>query len=342
MTTRRICFTLNNPTQDLETWVDKFYEDEHPRYVIVQKEEGEQGTPHFQGYAEFSAPLRWASIASKYHMHVETAKGKEADNTHYCSKPVEGCTCKHCVPPPTRLDGPVVRGSTSSSGRGARTDLHAARDALREGGIKRVADEHLEVFLKYSKAFRELDTLEEPSRSVVTVTLYFGPPGAGKTYAARRVHTPSWTTPPGWSGQSFWFDGLRRDHAALVIDEFKGQVPLDTLLKLLNADAQLVPIKGSHTWLVCPFVYITTNIHPYYWYDWTGREMQYAALTRRINMVYGFRGYQKSVLERERFFGWRRPVVGPGDEYLVQDEYELIPPMVPEIFRAVEEAMEEQ
>lgn len=327
MTSRRICFTLNNPTISLSEFADQFEEKYSPRYFICQLEKGENGTPHFQGYAEFPKPLRYAPIAAHFHMHCETAKGKESANTHYCSKPVDNCACQHCVPPPIRLDGPVIRGSTSSSGQGKRSDLYAAVDALREGGIKRVAEDHLEVFLKYSKALHELELLERPKRNTLEVCLYFGPPGGGKTYAAERACEPSWTTPPDWSGSKFWFDGLRRDHASIVIDEFSGQIRLDAFLKILNERAQMVPIKGGHVWLTQSVIYITTNIHPYYWYDWNSREFQYKALSRRIHRVYGFRDYHKYGIDHDTFFNWRRPgLLGLGNsDTVAQDEYELIP-----------------
>lgn len=336
MTTRRICFTLNNPTQGLEEFCNEFEERYKPRYLIVQKEQGEQGTPHFQGYAEFAKSCRFAPIASHFHMHCETAKGDEAANTHYCSKPVEGCECQHCSPPPVRLDGPVIRGSTLSSGRGKRTDLVAAREAHREGGMKRLADEHLEVFLKYHRAFDRLETLERPPRPTMEVSLYYGPPDGGKTFAAENACEPSWTTASDWSGSKYWFDGLRRDHASVVIDEFTGQVPLESILKLLNERSQLVPIKGGHTWMCQGVVYITSNIHPFYWYNWEGREPQYAALCRRIHRVYGFRNRRKFELERERFFQWRRPtvVVGglDGPDVVEIDPYEMIPQIPVDIF----------
>lgn len=331
--TKRISFTLNNPAQSPAEFLEKFFIDERARFVCGQLEYGANGTPHIQGYAEFSRAVRFGPMASKYHMHCEVSKGDCAANRHYCSKPHESCDCEHCakaltdVKPP---EGYVEFGSTESSGKGKRSDLAAARLALAEGGIKRVAEDHLEVFVKYHRAFHELDLLERPSREAPQISLYFGPPGSGKTFCAENLSPNSWTTPPGWSGSSFWFDGLRRDSDVVVIDEFRGQVPLDSVLKLLNPRAQLVPIKGSHTWLVANTIVITTNVHPFYWYDWTGREMQYSALSRRIKHVRGFREFRGFDIDHDVFFRWRRPAISDtsGDTVVI-DEYELIPTIIP-------------
>ena len=57
-------------------------------FIIFGKEVGANGTPHIQGYTEFSSQRRlavWKRIIG-VRAHIEGAKGTRAQNTAYCSK----------------------------------------------------------------------------------------------------------------------------------------------------------------------------------------------------------------------------------------------------------------
>ncbi len=56
MQARRWCFTINNPPEgDNPLDLNGI---EHIRYGIYQRERGENGTEHLQGYIEFDTPMR--------------------------------------------------------------------------------------------------------------------------------------------------------------------------------------------------------------------------------------------------------------------------------------------
>jgi len=55
------CFTLNNPTVD-DAMVYEMVSCWPIEYVAVQREVGESGTEHLQGYVEFEKPQRLSSI----------------------------------------------------------------------------------------------------------------------------------------------------------------------------------------------------------------------------------------------------------------------------------------
>ncbi len=44
-------------------------------------------------------------------------------------------------------------------------------------------------------------------------------------------------------------------------------------------------VKGGFTWFGPRRIFITTNIHPRFWYDYSTREAQYIALQRRVRKV---------------------------------------------------------
>lgn len=88
---KRWVFTLNNPTDDDE---QLFYGDFYPRhesridYMIVGKEVGESGTPHFQGFVCFNVrtKLTWLKNHLSPRAHFEVARGSNYQASEYCKK----------------------------------------------------------------------------------------------------------------------------------------------------------------------------------------------------------------------------------------------------------------
>ena len=71
---------------------------------VFQLEEGENGTPHFQGYVEFSKRMYTTGVQSllaPYRMSLLHAKGNKAQNYAYCTKE------------DTRTEGPWTYGTCS-------------------------------------------------------------------------------------------------------------------------------------------------------------------------------------------------------------------------------------
>lgn len=106
---RNWCFTLNNPGDVRPTFED------WATYLVYQLEEGENGTPHLQGYVQTSQKTlpfmkQWLPRA-----HFEPAKGTADDNTKYCTKE-------------PRLDGPWTEGEPRRQGK--RSDCDTVRDYL--------------------------------------------------------------------------------------------------------------------------------------------------------------------------------------------------------------------
>lgn len=138
---RAWCFTLNNPTAQLEFTGH--------RYAVWQKEVGEKGTEHYQGYVEWLRPLRLAAVKKLLPTaHLEPRAGSREQARAYCMKEE------------SRVDGPWESGEWETH-QGKRTDLEAACEVLKEEGLKRVAEEMPSVFVKFHKG---LSALEKISR----------------------------------------------------------------------------------------------------------------------------------------------------------------------------------
>lgn len=158
----------------------------------------------------------------------------------------------------------------------------------------------------YGRAYRFIDklrlqmprnTMRETSR---VINLHVGPPGSGKTRAAKLlggIGAPTASTfelPIASNGR--WFDGYF-GQKYVVIDEFEGSLYLNEILKLLDPwYVRMVPIKGSHVWFDPDQIDVTSNNHPSTWYEYKegarqlmNREDKEAALRRRFTNIFVYK-----------------------------------------------------
>lgn len=80
----------------------------------------------------------------------------------------------------------------------------------------------------------------------------------------------------------FW-DGYR-DQQHVVIDEFRGSIDISHILRWLDRYPCLVEIKGSSTCLVATKIWITSNVHPEYWFPELDSSTK-DALMRRLQIT---------------------------------------------------------
>jgi len=82
----RWILVLNNYTEDEIIYVGSVCS-KYCKYAIIEKEIGENGTPHLQGYFEFKTKMRPCSVFEKCNrIHFEKARESRAINDKYCSK----------------------------------------------------------------------------------------------------------------------------------------------------------------------------------------------------------------------------------------------------------------
>jgi len=306
MSSRRWTFTINNPDPETESpdaietacRAGKSY-----KYLVFQLETGENGTPHYQGFVIFDGVRRLSAVKSiNARAHWEPAHGSSTQNRHYCTKPVPDCHCTHCnnIPPP--LSGPFTYGECPESA-GARSDLILLRDSLVSGKRKRDIIQDNDLLPAYAKYMRFADRVQSlipPPRPIPPeLTLLYGPAGCGKTRHVYDSEDDLWTRPV---DDHLWFDGYD-NHQAALLDDFSGKfskTSLPLLLRIIDRYPVQLPIKGAHVWFTPLRIYITTNIHPRDWYEWTGREAQYASLYRRFTSIVSWRADSSSSRQYHR------------------------------------------
>lgn len=83
---KRWCFTLNNYSENDKILLTEKFNSSKDLYIIGE-EIGESGTPHLQGYVNFSNKIRLTALKKiNPKIHWEKCKGSEEDNIKYCSK----------------------------------------------------------------------------------------------------------------------------------------------------------------------------------------------------------------------------------------------------------------
>lgn len=263
------CFTENN--------CDKLWS-ELPKgvtYVVHQLEKGKEGTLHVQGYLQL-AKRSYLSAVKKLRprAHWEPAKGTPTQNRAYCTKP-EG-----------RVGEPVELGDVSSQGK--RTDLLTAVKAIKAGATKmEMFDSHFAVMARHRHLYSDIKLLIKPARKKRTVFVFYGDPRTGKTKYVWDNHPDHYSIP---YGDKVWCSGYDA-HDTVLWDDFAGRaskVPLTLLLQILDNYPLQLEVKGSHVWFNPSTLYITTNIAPSAWYDYSSREAHRGALSSRISELWTF------------------------------------------------------
>ncbi len=281
------CFTDNQPQEEQPQWEEL---PANVRYIVWQLEE--QDHLHLQGYLELfgTRKLGWLKKNISTTAHFEPRQGTQKQAIDYCTLETYKGKDKG------RVGGPWPLG-TPTGGQGTRKDIVAFRDAIKHGKRKRHFIESQPAMMwKYRRFYEMCSFHYKPSRTVdLEVMLALGQPGTGKTRFAHDQWEANLETAFEFyelpiTNKTLWFDGYDM-HKYVLLDDFAGKyssTPLVTLLRLLDRYIIQVPIKGAHVWWGPDRIYITSNILPKNWYDWTGRELQEKALKRRIHRVFDF------------------------------------------------------
>jgi hypothetical protein len=232
---------------------------------------------HAQVYVEFDDAVRIGTVIKLHRGHWEARKGSRDAARDYCRKQ------------DTRLDdgaaGPFEYGDWVEKAQGKRSDLSACKAILDEGGtLEDIAREHFSTFVRYERGLRSYQLLIADRRKHKSeVYLFFGPPGTGKTvFAIECAGDDNFyikTTGKWWDGYNGQSD--------VILDEFRGNLPYQTLLQILDASPIVVETKGGSLNFNPVNIFITTNRHPKDWYspDVVGNDL--GALMRRIdNWIY--------------------------------------------------------
>ncbi|AYP28913.1 MAG: putative viral replication protein [Circoviridae sp.] len=266
MASRNWVFTVNNPTEEIV----------YPDYIKIgvhQLEQGEFGTPHYQGYIECKHSVRleqlkrWLPTA-----HWEKRKGSRLECLSYVTKES------------SRIEDTVYFGISdievaqileNGTKRSQQENLKEIQKKILDGASDgEIADDFFDIWVKYYKAFSHYRMLKTPKRdwSVETIVIQ-GATGVGKSRMCMDDFPSAY-----WKQRSQWWDGYSGEET-IIIDEFYGWLPFDTLLRLCDRYPLLLEVKGGQVQCLAKRVIITTNALPHNWYK---SNCYFASFVRRV------------------------------------------------------------
>lgn len=272
---KNYCFTINNPISPdifpaglpLEV-----------NYIVWQLEKGTEGTFHLQGYMQLGRRMTLTAIKQKWPIfstaHFEAARGTPSQNKDYCTKAE------------TREQGPWELGTMSTVCQGNRTDLIAAHATMLNTGD--ICSVNPVAAIRYTGNLLKLAAYGPcPRRDDLKVITIIGPSGIGKSHAAWECYPGLYM--PFYGNAGLWWDGYNGQEV-ILIEEFRGQVPLQKMLQTLDKYPLRLEVKGGAVPARFRLVIITSNTEPQDWYPdnpmkaGATRQPERDALARRLGV----------------------------------------------------------
>jgi hypothetical protein len=170
--------------------------------------------------------------------------------------------------------------------QGARNDIQAVKSKLDNGAsMEDIADQHFSIFLQYRKGLGAYLSMKQTQRNYKTVVIVlWGATGVGKT---RFVYDQAQDRQVWVPGDYQWFDGYRGQDIVLL-DDYRGEYPIQFFLKLCDRYPMQVPVKGDFVNWRPTKIYITSNLRPKHWYDNLDTETR-PAFMRRLDQIHEIR-----------------------------------------------------
>lgn len=271
---RRFRLTANQPLKeghaDLSAWIADTCS---IRFAIWQLEAAPTtGHLHYQGYIEFTKVYALSGL-KKLNPTVSW-RNCDASRTHnidYCSKEE------------SRVEGPW-RFGVEETQQGAREDIASLKRLIDEGATELdIWNDCPKEFIKYTRGIKEARRVIQKARDFKTrFEVYVGPPGCGKSLKAQKENPGAY-----WKQRSNWFDGLEPNQETVVLDDFYGWLPFDTVLRMTDRYPLMVECKGGQINFAPKKVVITSNkLMHQWWGEETMRHVDINALYRRIDYIH--------------------------------------------------------
>lgn len=257
---RNFVFTINNYTDDDIEKVRAL----PAKYLVFGKEVGEEKTPHLQGYCELEKRMRFGGVSKLIpRAYLAKRKGNAKQAADYCKK-----------------EGDFEEQGTISE-PGKRSDITDYIKDIKAGKTEdEISDLHGACYCKYPRAYSRLSLLSLRKNNKhwkqLKVYIIWGTAGAGKSKSVYAADPDVYAC----TKNCKWFD-LYDGQKTILLEEFRGQVDYEYLLRLLDGYPFALPIKGGFTWKCWDTVYLTSNTDPADWYPMGMTP----ALARRITKI---------------------------------------------------------
>ena len=304
---RNWCFVINNPKIAEEDLFNYLKAISNVRYFIFVKEKGAgtednpNGTVHYQGYIEFTAPKKFSTMKSIL------SNDKIGSNAHIEPRRFSRTTCINYV----KKIGPYQDKAFTHIGQiyeygnnptqGKRTDLNEHLKELFEmqnngATIKELFYSHPLTYARFKPFIEQLSyecktsEYKEKRREIEVVYIY-GKAGCGKTkYVMDKYGDKNVYRFTDYKCDDYLlFDGYNNQDV-IVFEEFRSGIQIEKLLNYIDLYNVELPAR-YHNRIACySKVYFLTNIPIQKQYSGILKEHfeTWCAFLRRINKIYNF------------------------------------------------------
>lgn len=269
-------FTLNNYTEEDEQQVMALSQE--TRYIIVGKEVGEEGTPHYQGYLYFYNARTRRAISKKIkRAWLKIPDGTPEQNRKYCSKQNNLLIEKGDIPK-----------------QGERKDLCVIKDQIIKGEVTvdQILIEDPYTYHQYGRTLEKIEDIYNRTKERNFKTeceWYYGETGVGKTHKLKEIYNKAKEDGQSvyiWKKDGEWQDAYKGQDI-VIIDEYRGEIKYSQLLSMIDDHpfCQLRRRGREPMNFVSKKVYITSSLHPEEVYHRLHENDKLDQLMRRIKVT---------------------------------------------------------
>lgn len=254
---KRWVFTVNNWTDDDVAKICAW----PVRYLVYGKEVGAEGTRHLQGFVVWDSNKRLAACKLMHATaHWEIARGTNEEASKYCKK--DGDFHE-------QGDMPL------NSGEAEKIRWKRALESAKAGDFDDIPEDIRFRYYRTCKEIRKDFMVKPDDVEDVTGVWFYGPPGVGKSYTARKEFPGAYD-----KMQNKWWDGYQNEEFVLM-DDFDSK-EMGHLLKIwADRYSFLAETKGGAIRIRPKKIIITSNYHPK---DIMWDDMMRQAVERRFDI----------------------------------------------------------
>lgn len=280
---RSYCFTWHDYPEDC---VERLRSLNYSYCVYGKEICPSTGRPHLQGYLEFPHSKRMTTCY-KYCPGIKRieANGSAKANYTYCTKDnkdifVDGVQDPTIIKPGRK---PIIQEGEPNA-QGKRNDiLEALKDIEKGKDEYTMFMDHPGPMCRYPKSMDRFKSLVDKKnrraegRRNLNVIVHYGVSRRGKSETARGSDPNYFEI--GNSVTGYWWDGYDGEET-VILDEFRADMPLSQLLRMLDGGICNVPIKCGMKMLNAKTIYLTSNTSPFDWYKGTDAKSRLALVNR--------------------------------------------------------------
>lgn len=256
-----------NPTEQLPTGVV---------YLKGQKEIGSDTSyEHWQVLAVFNRKIRLRGVKAVFSndTHAELTRTSAANDYVWKEE--------------TRVAGTQFEYGELPLKRNSKEDWCKVKEAAKRGALEEVPSD---IFVRHYFSLKRIakDNSSAPYRPNIRVFCFWGVTGSGKSHRAFEEAAASKEPFYVKSSTTKWWDSYKGEKI-VIIDEFRGQIAVEHLLKWFDKYPCYVEEKGGQLPLMATTFYIMSNLDPRNWFEKIDEETRKAFLRRLTITQFLFR-----------------------------------------------------